>query len=77
MKTTIYANYEKRTCLWLRGLPKLVPTAVVTPEQRITYASGKTMPAWYCKASGKDRATIRSKTFPGIARAMAEQWGAL
>lgn len=67
--------YEKRTCLWLKGLPQLVPTAVVTPEPRITYASGKTMPAWYCKVSGKDRAMIRSKTFHGIARAMAEQWG--
>lgn len=66
--------YEKKTCLWLIGLPKLQPTNIVKPEARIYYASGKSMPAWYCKASGPDRSKIRSKTFPGIARAMAQQW---
>jgi len=54
----------KATCLWLRGLPKLVPTDVVEGrEQRLHYLP-KTV----------DRAKFRSKTYPGIARAMAEQW---
>lgn len=70
--------YEKRTCLWLIGLPKLQPTNVVEPEPRIQYASGKTMPGWYANAwklPKEERAKLRSTTFDGIARAMAEQWG--
>ena len=55
----------KATCLWLKGLPKLKPTNIVEGrEQRI----------WKMPPS-KDRAKLRSKTFPGIAKAMAEQWG--
>lgn len=55
----------KKTCLWLKGLPKLTPTNIVDGrEQRI-----------WKMAPGKDRAKERSKTFPGIAKAMAEQWG--
>lgn len=72
--------YEKRTCLWLIGLPKLQPTNVVEPEPRIQYASGKTMPGWYANAwklPKEERAKLRSTTFDGIARAMAEQWGKL
>lgn len=54
----------KKTCLWLKGLPPLVPTEIVDGrEQRI----------WKMPPS-KDRAKMRSKTFRGIARAMAEQW---
>lgn len=68
--------YEKRTCLWLKNMPLLQPTNIVKPEPRIIYKSGKTMPAWY-QVSGKDRAKIRSKTFPGIAKAMAQQWSVL
>ena len=71
--------YEKRTCLWLKGLPKLEPTNVVEPEKRVEVGeSGRTMPAWYADAwylSPRDRAMARSKTFPGIAKAMARQWG--
>lgn len=67
--------FEKRTCLWLKGLPKLEKTNEVEPEPRIKYASGCTMPAWYANLSPKDRAKERSKTFPGFAEAMAEQWG--
>ena len=67
--------FEKRTCLWLKGLPCLEPTDMVEPEPRKVYASGKSMPPWCANASGKDRKKIRSKTFPGIAKAMAEQWG--
>ena len=72
--------YEKRTCLWLIGLPKLQPTNVVEPEPRIQYASGKTMPGWYANAwklPKEERAKLRSTTFDGIAQAMAEQWGRL
>lgn len=66
--------FEKRTCLWLKGLPNLVPTNVVEPPARQQLKSGKSMPEWYSNAPKKDRAKIRSKTFPGIAKAMAEQW---
>ena len=55
----------KATCLWLKGLPKLRPTDIVEGrEQRI----------WKMPPS-PDRAKMRSRTFSGIARAMAEQWG--
>lgn len=70
--------YSKKTCLWLKGLPKLKPTEIVT-ENIISWVSGGSK-----KADGsprKNKGTVyrdsktRSKTFPGIARAMAEQWG--
>lgn len=70
--------FEKKTCLWLKGLPKLVETNRVEPEKRIEYASGKTMPAWYAQCwsmNKEERSKARSKTFPGFANAMAEQWG--
>lgn len=69
--------FEKKTCLWLKNLPKLVPTDEVRPPERVKYDSGKTMPAWYADAwhlSPEERARVRSKTFPGIAKAIAEQW---
>jgi hypothetical protein len=65
--------FEKRTCLWLKGLPTLIPTNIVTPPPRQVLSSGKTMPYWYSNCGG-NRAKARAKTFPGIARAMAEQW---
>lgn len=68
---------EKKTCLWLKGLPKLTPTNVVTPPPRKKFASGKTMPEWYANCWGlskEERSKERSKTFIGIANAMAEQW---
>lgn len=70
--------FEKKTCLWLRGLPPLESINAVEPPERAKFASGKTMPAWYADAwrlPPDERAKIRSKTFPGIAKAMAEQWG--
>jgi hypothetical protein len=70
--------FEKKTCLWLKGLPILTPTNIVKPEIRIKYKSGKTMPAWYAdawKMNKNERTKIRSKTFQGIAEAMANQWG--
>ena len=69
--------FEKKTCLWLKNLNPLQPTQIVSVPPRKQFASGKTMPSWYADAwhfSPAERAKIRSKTFPGIARAMAEQW---
>lgn len=57
----------KKTCLWLKGLPLLKPTEIVSGrEQRI----------WRMPPS-KDRAKMRSRTYPGVAKAMAEQWGGI
>lgn len=70
--------FEKRTCLWLKGLPELKPTDMVTPEERVKFKSGKSMPAWYTAAANlpkEERSKVRSRTFPGFANAMAEQWG--
>lgn len=71
-------NYHtKRTCLWLTGLPCLETNDLQAPDLRAiygTYPSGKT-PCWEDQIKGSDRAKVRSKTFTGIARAMAEQWG--
>ena len=71
---------EKKTCLWLKGLPKLKETNPVEPAERIKFKSGKSMPKWYAdawKLPPKERSILRSKTFPGVAKAMAEQWGTL
>lgn len=57
-------NESKSTCLWLYGLPELKPTNIVEPEKQS---------CWRMPPSG-ERAKLRSKTYPGIARAMAEQW---
>lgn len=71
---------RKATCLWLKGLPILSPTNVVEPEI-IRYKNGNgTDNPWHMetmKLPPKERAKARSKTFPGIAKAMAEQWGNL
>lgn len=70
--------YEKKTCLWLKGLPPLEPTDVVEPNPRIYYASGRSDPDWHTETrslKGFERSRARSKTFPGIAKAMATQWG--
>lgn len=69
----------KTTCLWLRNLPELIPTKIVSKGERITFKSGKSQPKWYSDALSKaknseERRTLRSKTFDGIARAMATQW---
>jgi len=62
---------QKRTCLWLKGLPPLKPTRVVKQRQ-----SSKVPGNWFNKG-GKDRQKNRAKTFDGIAKAMASQWGVL
>ena len=55
----------KATCLWLFNLPLLKPTNIVDGREQRLHRLPKT----------KDRAMLRSKTYPGIAAAMAEQWG--
>ena len=70
-------SFSKKTCLWLKGLPKLIPTKTVEKGETVKFSSGKSMPKWYSdafKLSPKERAKVRSKTFPGIAKAMASQW---
>jgi hypothetical protein len=54
----------KATCLWLKNLPKLIPSEIVEGRQQRMHYLPKT----------KDRAKLRSKTYPGIAKAMANQW---
>ena len=68
---------QKKTCLWLKGLPNLEPTNVVGRGKMVTYGSGKTMSKWYAdtaKLTPRSRSRERSKTSPGVAKAMAEQW---
>lgn len=70
-------SFEKTTCLWLRGLQPLTPTNIVDKGEFITHKSGKVMPKWYAdafKLPPEERSKVRSKTFPGIAKAMASQW---
>jgi hypothetical protein len=72
--------FQKSTCLWLKNLPKLIPTNIVDKGEFIEWISKKgkkkRMAKWFVDAlKEKDlRWKIRSQTFPGIARAMAEQW---
>lgn len=64
----------KKTCLWLEWLPDLVPTKLVEPEY-FTSKSGKRLAKWYYLPSyTPERQTMRSRTFQGIADAMAAQW---
>ena len=69
--------YSKRTCLWLKGLPPLVPTQVLDYHEPYVNGGCKDAHGNYRRFQGRkerDQKT-RSKTFPGIAKAMAEQWG--
>lgn len=60
---------QKKTCLWLKGVKELQPTNITLERQ-----SSKVAGNWF-NHGGKDRQKNRAKTFEGIARAMAEQWG--
>lgn len=62
---------NKPTCFWIKNLPPLVPTKIVGRGEIVRKSNGKTISVWFAKANQKQR----SKTFPGIAKAMAEQWG--
>lgn len=79
-------NTEKATCLWLKGLPLLKPVHTEKPEiqykEWFDEKAGRTkrQTLWYYNTrclGPKERAKVASKTFPGIAKAMAEQWGNL
>lgn len=68
----------KKTGLWLKGLPELTPTNIVEPEYIIGKKDGKKYSKIHYKSVSMakgDRSKARSKTFPGIAQAMADQWG--
>jgi hypothetical protein len=60
--------YKKKTCLWLKNLPKLEPTDILDKPQS-TKIAGNRFNKWW-----KERQKNRSKTFPWIAKAMTEQW---
>ncbi len=71
---------EKKTCLWLKNLPVLTPTNIVKTNPRNQYRSGKSFDVWYDMGrnmKADERRKHRSKTFQGIAIAMAEQWGGI
>ena len=79
---------QKTTCLWLSGLPYLIhndrpnlfeeSVTHVSRGEMVTFKSGKSMPKWYAdtpSTNSESNRAIRSKTYPGIANAMASQWG--
>lgn len=80
-------EYQKTTCLWLKGLPYLYHNEKPNLfDENVTHVgkgemwvakSGKVMPKWFAdtpSTNNEENRSIRSKTFPGIAKAMAEQW---
>lgn len=69
--------YSKRTCLWLKGLPQLIPTEILTEHVPYVNGGSRDKNGNRRKITGccSNNAKTRSKTFPGIAKAMAEQWG--
>lgn len=76
-------NYKKQTCLWIKGIEPLKPLVTVEPQtDYIEWVDKngkiKRQERWYYEAlklSPEERAKVRSKTFPGVADAMADQWG--
>lgn len=69
--------YHKKTCLWLKGLPTLNPTSDEEPDDYVGDYQGGREPMWHRQTislPAAERSKARSKTFPGIASAMAEQW---
>lgn len=71
-------SHQKSVCLWLKNLPPLRPTNIVDRGEFLSLSSGGRMSKWYTDAARlppSERSKVRSKTFPGIAQAMAEQWG--
>lgn len=70
---------SKKTCLWLKQLPPLIPTKIVGKGEFVISKNGNRSPKWYTDiffsgVSAEERRKLRSKTFPGIAEAMAVQW---
>lgn len=72
--------YSKNTCLWIKNLRPLHPSKETDDHgERIFFGSGKSQPKWYSDGFTKTKSAVerqkwRSKTFPNIARAIAEQW---
>lgn len=71
--------YSKKTCLWLRGLPPLMATDILTEHTPWVNGGCKDAHGNYRRFQGRAERDpkLRSKTFPGIAKAMADQWGGL
>ena len=67
-------SVQKKTCLWLKNMPLLIPTNIVDPKYIVGKRDGKKYSEIHYMSPGKERSKLRSKTFPGIAKAMAEQW---
>lgn len=69
--------YSKRTCLWLKNLPLLIPTKIMKYHEPYINGGCKDAHGNYRRFQGRKERDpkIRSKTFNGIAKAMAEQWG--
>ena len=73
-------KHSKKTGLWLKGLPLLKPTQMVEPEMYVYKTgpkAGRSDPMWHMeslKLPPAERAIARSKTFPGFAEAMVNQW---
>ena len=69
-------NAKKKTCFWLKGLQPLKPTNVIKPTTVKTgHGTDSPWHAYTWSLPVEERRKARSKTFPGIAKAMAEQWG--
>ena len=68
--------YSKRTCLWIKNLPPLIPTKIIAEHTPYVNGGCKDANGNYRRFQGRKERDMktRSKTFPGIARAMAEQW---
>lgn len=66
----------KATCLWLKGLPPLIPTNIVGPPPKDKKERYKWQDVWTA-SPGPDRERLRSVTYQGVADAMADQWGGL
>lgn len=62
-------SFQKTTCLWLKGLPLLKPTKIVDKGDFHILPDGRKIPTWY-----SNNKKLRNKTFPGIAKAIAEQY---
>lgn len=69
--------YSKRTCLWLKGLPPLIPTEILSFHEPYVNGGCKDAHGNYRRFQGRKERDpkTRAKTFHGIAKAMAEQWG--
>ena len=68
------ADYSKKTCLWLKNLPPLLPTTPYGKKNRTLITTSNSFSEF---KSIKEQSIQRSKTFPGVAQAMSEQWGKL